>query len=65
MHKFIKKMRDAIQVVLLAPVKLPGKVLSILKYVAVGLGIVEAVLEQETDDPVQTDGEEVSHETVE
>lgn len=37
-------MSKAVQVVLLAPIKLPGKALNILKYVAVGLGIVESVL---------------------
>ncbi|MEJ5089077.1 hypothetical protein [Sphingobacterium faecium] len=33
--------------ILLAPVKLPGKALYIIKYIALGLGIVETVL----DDP--------------
>ncbi|WP_437921458.1 hypothetical protein, partial [Sphingobacterium sp. LRF_L2] len=36
-----------IQVVLLAPVQLPGKALNVLKYIAIGLGIVETVLQQE------------------
>ncbi|MBE8721352.1 hypothetical protein, partial [Sphingobacterium pedocola] len=43
----INKISRAVQVVLLAPIKLPGKALNILKYVAVGLGIIESVLETE------------------
>lgn len=44
MKKTIKRISQAIQVVLLAPIKLPGKALNILKYVAVSLGVLEAVL---------------------
>lgn len=56
--------------VLLAPIKLPGKALNILKYVAVGLGVIESVLdngkqgsdsgdqEQEMGTGDQKDGEE-------
>lgn len=51
MHKIIKKISQAVQVVLLAPIKLPGKALNIIKYVAIGLGVLEAV--------VGEDGEEV------
>ncbi|ERJ59323.1 hypothetical protein M472_11115 [Sphingobacterium paucimobilis HER1398] len=43
MHKIIKKISQAVQVLLLAPVKLPGKALNIIKYVAVGLGVLEAM----------------------
>lgn len=43
MNKIIKKISQAVQVLLLAPIKLPGKALNIIKYVAVGLGILEAV----------------------
>lgn len=64
-HKLIKKMRNAVQMVLLAPIKLPGKALNILKYIAVGLGIVETVLDKDTDHPVETTGEEGDDETVE
>lgn len=45
MKTIIKKLRDAVNVVLLAPVKLPGKVLSIVRYVALGLGIIDSVME--------------------
>ena len=44
MHKIIKKISQAVQVLLLAPIKLPGKAFNIIKYVAVGLGILEAVV---------------------
>lgn len=45
MRNIINKISKAVQVVLLAPIKLPGKALNILKYVAVGLGIIESVLD--------------------
>lgn len=45
MRSIINKISKAVQVVLLAPIKLPGKALTILKYVAVGLGIIESVLD--------------------
>lgn len=45
MKKFIKKIGQALQVVLMAPIKLPGKALNILKYIALGLGVIETVLE--------------------
>lgn len=47
MKKIINKIGQVLQVILLAPVKLPGKALHIIKYIALGLGIVETVL----DDP--------------
>lgn len=53
MNKIIKKLSSAVQVLLLAPVKLPGKALTIVKYVALGLGILEAVV---------VDGAEVNEE---
>lgn len=49
MNKIIKKVSAAVQIVLLAPVKLPGKVLNIIKYVALGLGIIESVLDKEKE----------------
>ncbi|WP_140937962.1 hypothetical protein [Sphingobacterium lumbrici] len=45
MKHIINKISKAVQVVLLAPIKLPGKALNILKYVAIGLGIIESVLD--------------------
>ncbi|MBL1407655.1 hypothetical protein [Sphingobacterium faecale] len=50
MHKIIKKISQAVQVLLLAPIKLPGKALNIIKYVAVGLGVLEAVMEKEVNE---------------
>lgn len=51
MHKIIKKISQGVQVLLLAPIKLPGKAMNIIKYVAVGLGILEAVTRRE-EEPV-------------
>ncbi|MFD2904219.1 hypothetical protein [Sphingobacterium anhuiense] len=45
MKKIIQRLSRALQVVLLAPIKLPGKALNIIKYIALGLGVVETVLE--------------------
>jgi hypothetical protein len=45
MRSIINKISQALQVVLLAPIKLPGKALNILKYIAVGLGVIESVLD--------------------
>jgi len=57
-NKIIKKVSRAIQVVLLAPIKLPGKALQVLKYIAVGLGIIETVLNNEEDKPLETERKE-------
>ncbi|GGH18272.1 hypothetical protein GCM10011418_21800 [Sphingobacterium alkalisoli] len=51
MRSIINKISRAVQVVLLAPIKLPGKALNILKYVAVGLGIIESVLDNGKEGP--------------
>ncbi|MEN5055890.1 hypothetical protein [Sphingobacterium kitahiroshimense] len=45
MKKIIQKISRALQVVLMAPIKLPGKALNIIKYIVLGLGVVETVLE--------------------
>jgi hypothetical protein len=37
--------------VLAAPVKLPGKVVQVAKYVAVALGILETVIDDKADKP--------------
>lgn len=50
MKKIIKKISGVIQVILLAPVKLPGKVLNIIKYVGLGLGIIESVIADDKKD---------------
>ncbi|WP_400262967.1 hypothetical protein ACFX5U_07790 [Sphingobacterium sp. SG20118] len=49
MKKILIKINRALQVVLLAPIKLPGKALNILKYIALGLGVVETVLEDKDE----------------
>lgn len=54
MKKIITKINRALQVVLLAPIKWPGKALQMFKYIALGLGVVETVL----DDPDKKEAEE-------
>jgi hypothetical protein len=49
MKKIIKKISGAIQIILLAPVKLPSKVLNVLKYIGLGLGIIESVIVEEEE----------------
>jgi len=51
MKKILNKIGQVLQVVLLAPVKLPGKAANIIKYLALGLGIVEKVLEEDKPPP--------------
>ncbi|WP_312363304.1 hypothetical protein [Sphingobacterium sp.] len=51
MKKIVNKIAKVLQVILLAPVKLPNKALNVAKYIALGLGIVESVLEKDTDRP--------------
>jgi len=48
MKKIVDKIAKVLQVILLAPVKLPNKALNIAKYIALGLGIVESLLEKDT-----------------
>ena len=64
MRQLIKKISRAVQVVLLAPIKLPAKALNVLKYIAVGLGIIEQVIQEDTDKP-KTEGKEGSDEATE
>ena len=45
MKKTIDKVSAMLQVLLLAPIKLPGKVANVLKYIAVGVGLLQRVLE--------------------
>src|SRR5690606_14170631 len=47
MKKIINTLSKAVQVVLAAPVKLPAKVVQVVKYVAVALGILESVIGKE------------------
>lgn len=46
MKKIFNKIGQVLQLVLAAPVKLPRKVGNVLKYLALGLGIVETVLDE-------------------
>ncbi|MBD1422560.1 hypothetical protein [Sphingobacterium chuzhouense] len=64
MRQIIGKISQAVQVVLLAPIKLPAKALNVLKYVAVGLGIIEQVMQDEGTEP-KTEGKEGSDEAAE
>lgn len=43
MKEIIGKISRALQVVLLAPIKLPEKVMNIIKYIALGFEVVETV----------------------
>lgn len=61
MKEIIRKISQAVQVVLLAPIKLPAKALNVLKYIAVGLGIIEQVIQDDTDKP-EKEGKEGSDE---
>lgn len=60
MKTIIKKVSQAVQMVLLAPIKLPGKALNVLKYIAVGLGIIETVINKDdgAENPPQAEGKE-------
>ena len=49
MKNIIQKISRALQVVLMAPIKLPGKALNIIKYIALGLGVVETVLDDKDE----------------
>jgi hypothetical protein len=51
MKKVLNKLTQVLQAVLAAPVKWPGKAGSILKYIAIGLGILETVMEQDKPPP--------------
>jgi len=55
MKKIFNKIGQVLQLVLAAPVKLPGKVGNVLKYVAIGLGILETVLDEHEPPPEVSD----------
>lgn len=73
MKKVLSKISRVLQVVLLAPVKFPGKALNIIRYIALGLGVVETVLDdkdkEKADDflrkkqKIPNQEKEVPHET--
>lgn len=50
--------------VLLAPIKLRAKALNVLRYIAVGLGVIEQAIQEDTDKP-KMEGKEGSDETIE
>lgn len=54
MKKIINKIGKALQLILQAPVKLPGKSLEILKYLAIGVDILESVIDE--NDASKTEG---------
>lgn len=56
MKKILNKIGQVLQVVLAASVKLPGKASNILKYIALGLGILETVMKEEKP-PSEADDE--------
>lgn len=49
MNKIINKIGNVLQLLLAAPIKLPGKALNIARYIALGLGIIETVINQNDD----------------
>ena len=58
MKKIFNKVGQVLQLLLAAPVKLPGKVGNVLKYLALGLGIVETVLDEAEPRSELDDGKE-------
>ncbi|QIH31646.1 hypothetical protein [Sphingobacterium sp. DR205] len=55
MKKIVNKIGKVLGLVLAAPIKLPGKALNIVRYLALGLGIIESVINE--DDQVISEGE--------
>lgn len=56
MKKIFNKVGQVLQLLLAAPVKLPGKVGNVLKYLALGLVIVETVLDEAKSHPEVANG---------
>lgn len=61
MKKIINRIGTILGLVLSAPIKLPGKALNIIRYVALGLGIIESVVneQEEVIDQVDELGQQV------
>ncbi|WP_312789862.1 hypothetical protein [Sphingobacterium sp.] len=55
MKKIINKIGTILGLVLSAPIKLPGKALNIIRYVALGLGIIESVVNEQEEMVDQVD----------
>lgn len=49
MKKIINKIGTILGLVLSAPIKLPGKALNIIRYIALGLGIIESVVNEKEE----------------
>ncbi|WP_343566091.1 hypothetical protein [Sphingobacterium sp.] len=60
MKKIFNKIGQVLQLLLAAPVKLPGKVGNVLRYVAIALGVLETVLEEEQEKPPAETGKRVN-----
>lgn len=59
MKKIINKIGTVLGLVLSAPINLPGKALNIIRYLALGLGIVESVInEDDQQDQTISEGKE-------
>jgi hypothetical protein len=58
MKMIFNKVGQVLQLLLAAPVKLPGKVGNVLKYLSLGLGILETVLDEAKSQPEVDDGNE-------
>ncbi|WP_270090809.1 hypothetical protein [Sphingobacterium sp. SYP-B4668] len=57
LRKIRQGLRDAAQVIIMAPIKLPSKVLAVARYVALAIGILEALdPEKEERDSRNNDG---------
>lgn len=62
MKKIIKKMKQAVQLVLMSPLKLPTKAMNIVKYIGLSLGIIETVFEdKEQPEKVKDRDDETSN----
>jgi len=62
MNKIIRKINSAVHIVLMAPIKLPVKELNIVKYTALGLGVLETILDKEEKSDDKTKKKEVADE---
>lgn len=58
MNSLLRKLGKAVQVLLLAPITLPSKVMQVVKYVALALGVIEALVDVEKNDDETVKGTE-------
>ncbi len=52
MKKILKIASRVVQVVLAAPVKLPVKVLQVINYIGIALGIIDQIVEKDEEGPI-------------